>query len=501
MLLERISQVPVASLSQATKPTNQYYGLLCEVKEKTKFLDESYPDKKITLALRIFCIENNITETQRCKECGEITSLSADVGLFNDYCCKECRTKNNNKLPDDVIEKLSNYHWMYDQRITNRMSKEDIAAALNISITPVNFWLKKHDLNKQKYNEANPFTKAKLRDKDWLFQEHVTNHRTCEDIANEIGSTKSSVSLALGKHGIVTNPANSYDREPTYVSKPEIEIGEYVGSLGVEYKHSNRSILRDGEIDIIIPSHNFGIEHNGLYAHCYKPEESAYCRRKDRSYHRGKYLKAKNKGIHLMQFWGSQWIHQKDIVKSIISNKLGFAGKRYARKCVIVDVPNGIKNKFLDENHLQGADRSSIRYGLEFDGNLVALMTFNKTRYSKEYTWELSRFCCLKFHSVVGAFSKLLKHFRKTHEGSIVSYSDCMWSNGNVYEKNGFTCVRENGAGYHYVSKNCDKLIHRNNFRKSKIAVDGDTRTEEEIMFEKGYKKIFDAGNAVWVLT
>lgn len=495
-----IQNTKIAKLSQASRDTNPLHPIYKKIIDGTGFLDVSYPDKNISFSLRVKCILSGYTKTPVCAACENETSIKNYSSEFNQFCSDECRKKNNNVLPIEVYNKLNDYDWFYENRITNQLSYFDMGALLGISETPVREYARKHGLNKQKYNESSPFTKAKLRDKEFLYTEHVTNHRTCDDIAIEIGSSKATVSSYLAMHNIITNPSNSYDREPHTVSRQENEISEYIRSLGHDVETSNRTILNGYEIDIVIPALKIGIEHHGLYAHAYKPQEAEYSRRKDHTYHRMKYLLAKKNGYHLIQIFGDQWQFNQDIVKSVIASKLGNTKKIYARKCEIREIPNGIKNKFLNENHLQGQDRSSIRYGLECQGELVAVMTFNKTKYSKEFDWELTRYCGRKFHTVVGGFSKLLSHFRKNHTGSIVSYSDSMWSNGGAYEKNGFTLVRENKAGYFYVTPDRQHRIHRNNFRKSKISVVGDTRTEEEIMYENKYMKIFDAGNTVWAM-
>ena len=52
--------------------------------------------------------------------------------------------------------------------------------------------------------------------------------------------------------------------------------------------------------------------------------------------------------------------------------------------------------KFLEDNHLQGYANSKIRLGLYYNEELVSLMTFSKPRYTKNYDWELVRFCTLR---------------------------------------------------------------------------------------------------------
>ena len=129
---------------------------------------------------------------------------------------------------------------------------------------------------------------------------------------------------------------------------------------------------------------------------------------------------------------------------------------------------------------------------------IVAMMTFCKSRYNKNYIWELSRYACKIDTTVVGGFSKLLSQFRKIHYGSIISYADLTISNGNVYIKNGFMLIKKNPPGYSYVN-DFSKRYHRANFRKNKIAPN-DPRPEHEIMYEKGYYQIWDCGTLAFGL-
>ena len=56
--------------------------------------------------------------------------------------------------------------------------------------------------------------------------------------------------------------------QPTWTSKGETEIKEFIEGLGFEtYKGKNRKLLEGKEIDLIIPSVKIAIEYNGLYYH------------------------------------------------------------------------------------------------------------------------------------------------------------------------------------------------------------------------------------------
>jgi hypothetical protein len=146
-------------------------------------------------------------------------------------------------------------------------------------------------------------------------------------------------------------------------------------------------------------------------------------------------------------------------------------------------------------------DKSKFKYGLYFNDILVSVMTFAKPRYNKKYDWELTRFAVLKNHSVVGGFSKMLKHFKGFNKGTVISYADRTYSNGKVYKDNGFELININKPSYYYVKKNSEQRLHRSNFIKSKISNENDTRTEEEIMFDNNYHKIFDCGTLAFSIT
>jgi hypothetical protein len=102
--------------------------------------------------------------------------------------------------------------------------------------------------------------------------------------------------------------------------------------------------------------------------------------------------------------------------------------------------------------------------------------------------------------SVVGGFSKLLKQFRSKHSGKIISFSDCMWSWGDVYRVNGFRLSHYDEPSYYYVSPCYNFRYHHSQFKKPKNLPPDDKRTEEEIRFDDGYHKIFNAGLYAWIL-
>ena len=156
-------------------------------------------------------------------------------------------------------------------------------------------------------------------------------------------------------------------------------------------------------------------------------------------------------------------------------------------------------------NHLQGACKSSCRLGLFYDGELVSLMTFSKPRLPisstyTEGTWELTRFCNKINYVISGAASKLLSYFESNFLPKIIeTYSDNSHFDGKLYQMLGFEFKHLTKPGYWYLVNG--RRDYRFNWRKSKLVQLGadSTKTEEEIMSEWGYPRIYNAGNKKWI--
>lgn len=275
-------------------------------------------------------------------------------------------------------------------------------------------------------------------------------------------------------------------------SKGEDEMFQYILSICQDTIQRDRNLLDGEEIDIVVPSKRIGFEYNGLHWHSELT--------KDKNYHLQKTLKCNEKGYRLIHFFEDEWLHKKDIVKSIISSVLGGEiNKIFARKCEIKEVGFNDSRNFLDNNHLQGCCPSKCRYGLYFNGELVSLMAFGKSRHfvgNGKCKWELLRFCNKINTVVIGGASKLLKHFIKKHNPEeIISYADRRWSNGDLYNKLNFKKYNESKPNYCYIRNN--KRVYRFNLRKSVLIKKYNCppeMTEKEFCFQQKWYRIYDCG-------
>ena len=304
-------------------------------------------------------------------------------------------------------------------------------------------------------------------------------------------------------------PKCSYDDNK---SNSEKEISKFIKSFyNKSILESDRTILNGQELDIYLPENKIAFEFDGLYWHSDKF--------RDKDYHLNKTIECQKKGIRLIHIFEDEWINKNNIIKSKIKHILGYNDnpKIYARKCYIELIESHTKTSFLNDNHIQGDDNSSIRLGLWFpqdDGDvLISVMTFCKPRLSlgqksnSIYDYELSRFACDKDYRVIGAFGKLFAYFKKNYEfGSIITYADRRWSEGNVYATSNFILDHYSKPNYWYIPNNTNFREHRFKYRKQNLKklfpeLYDDTKTEFQIMKEAKYSKIYDCGNMVFIHT
>jgi hypothetical protein len=281
----------------------------------------------------------------------------------------------------------------------------------------------------------------------------------------------------------------------TNISVDEKEILSYIKTIyNDEILENDRTILDGKEIDIYLPEINLGIEFDGIYWH------SEISGGKDKHYHLNKTKLSLGKNIQLMHIWDWEWRCKRDIIKSILLSKIGKSKRIFARKCEIKQVINDEKSVFLNDNHIQGNDTSSIRLGLYYNDVLVSLMTFVKSRYDKKYQYELSRYCNILNTNVIGGASKLFNHFVKNYDvNSIVTYSDRRLFTGNLYNQIGMLFVDNTPSGYHYFHKNKGVPIERTHFQKhklkEKIEKFDSNLSEWQNMKINGYDRIWDCGH------
>ena len=179
--------------------------------------------------------------------------------------------------------------------------------------------------------------------------------------------------------------------------------------------------------------------------------------KQDKNYHLNKTIECEKIGYRLIHIFEDEWVNKQEIVKSKLLSIFNKEQESiYARKCIIKEIDIKIKNEFLNKTHIQGEDRANIKLGLFYENELVSVMTFCKSRFNKNYEWELSRYSSSKH--VIGSAGKLLKYFERIYKPkSLITYADRRYSQGNLYYRLGFILDHFSSPNYFYT-KNQIKL-------------------------------------------
>ena len=273
-------------------------------------------------------------------------------------------------------------------------------------------------------------------------------------------------------------------------SQFEYELRDWLKTFKIDIIMNDKKILNGKELDLYLPDYKLAIEFNGIYWH-------SELQGKDRNYHLNKTVECKNQDIQLIHIFEDEWLGKQDIVKSIVKGKLSLNDRIYARKCSLKEVDNKEAKIFYEENHLQGFINSKINIGLFYENKFISCLSFGKSRYNKQYDWEINRFANKLNVSVIGGFAKMLKYFENNYSGSIITYSDRRYFDGSIYRNNGFEELEVSQPNYFYTDKRrrYSRIQYQKHKLEEQLNVYDSNLTEWENMQLNGYDRIWDCGN------
>jgi len=413
--------------------------------------------------------------------CG--SKISFLNGKISKYCSKKCALSSSERRLKIIESKskenkeVSNFKRKHTMKqkygVEYNSQRQDIKSILSNTKLPDEIFLK-------------------LSDKTWLDNEYNVKKRSSVDIAKELNCYYSTVLYYCNLHEFKIRRTSNY-------SLVEVEIKQFIESLGFVVEHSNWELLDNLEVDLYIPSKKIAIEIDGLYWHSLgKGEET----KENKNKHLSKTNLLLDKGINLIHITDFEWNNKQNIVKNIIKNKLGLSTKIYARLCKVLEVDSKDTKEFLENNHIQGYCSSKVNYGIYHENELVMLCTFSSPRFNKKYDWELIRMATKSGLSIIGGASKLIYNFRKKHIGSIITYSDNRFGTGNVYSKCGFEFLSISSPGYFWTDGT--NVISRfktqkQNLKKWLVSFNEEL-SESDNMFNAKYKRFWDCGNRLFLL-
>ena len=334
----------------------------------------------------------------------------------------------------------------------------------------------------------------------WASVSHVSiesDNVTC--VCNSCNSEISVETQTIRKHQFSNTLCHTCFPIFRGSSKPEEELIQELLLISPELiiRRHDKTILENNlEIDIFLPEYNIAIEFDGLYWHS---DLAGYN-------HKKHLIKTENclaKNIQLIHIFENEWSLQRNIVVSRLRSILQKSERIYARQCSIQEITNKDAKAFITSNHIQGGIDCQYSIGLFFKNQLVSVMTFSKSRFNRNYEWELIRFASKLNTNVIGGAGKLLNFFEcsKTPK-TLISYADRRWSKGNVYKQLNFELTNISAPSYHYFKKTMI-LENRMKFQKHKLPSIlenfDETLTEWDNMKNNGYNRIWDCGNLVFV--
>lgn len=472
---------------------------------------------------------SNINVSCRCNSCGKkyIQRYSRNKEM-----CESCRRslmmKNNNYGTNNRLHDIPKKEDLLE--FINK-GKQFVATYYGVSIQTVNGWLAKYNIDIEKYcgtikkvpddfiENSSIMTLTELKNyyntsyrviQKWLDEKDIIlNGLTYKKEIppknelielNEKFNTKELASIYDTSPAVIIKWFRNYEvglkKHNAGTSKAEQELIETINKNGGNFI-SRKGILENKylELDGYDDTHNVAIEYCGLFWH-------SSAMQFDKKKHYEKWRQCSEKNIKLVTIFENEWSEKKEIVKSIIFNKINKSKNRiFARKCEIQEISSKEARLFHENNHLSGYVNSSINIGLFYENKLVSVMSFRKSRYDKSVDYEISRFSSILYTNVIGGGSKLLKYFEKKFKPrSLLSYSDLRIGKGNCYLNMGFEYCGITPPNYFYFHKtNKNKLYSRVAFQKHKLKekldIYNENLTEIENMKNSEYFQIYDCGN------
>lgn len=433
------------------------------------------------LSTRLIFIKNNITSLPVCKTCKIPHQYLNHKKQISNHCSKECYYKDY-----ELIQK--------NLSIVDQKEKVLKMKQTNLAKYGYEFQSQRKEnkliLQRSKLEKLNPEALELLNNKEWLLTEYNIKKLTASEIAKNLNVY----------YGTVIDYLKNYKVDIRHFinrSQIEKEIENILLNENLIVESNKKGLLfnKNLEVDIYLPDFKIAIEINGLYWHSTTKSD-----KESREKHLNKLNGCLNNNIQLMHFTDEQWITKKDICLSIIMNKVKNNHKIFARKCKIKNISFNEYNNFCEENHLAGKCLAKYRYGLFYQNELIQIMSFGKSRFTKT-KYEIIRLCSKKYYHVVGGASKLFNKFIKDFNPQTIStYSDRMIGEGNVYKNLGFNFLYNTRPGYMWNDGNISysRFQFQKHKLKDKLKNYDPTLSEKDNMINNGFRYFWNCGNNYW---
>lgn len=429
-----------------------------------------------------------------CHKCNAPVLLISTFKGFRKFCSKSCASSylnaihNADKNKRKGLIKFSKIENKLKEALTvyldpkNFLSLREVADQVGVPHSSLRKYATKSgkiriDIkSKRMKSEFKEQTDPRLFDVDYLTN-CSKKKMTLREVADEIGVAVNTVRLYALEFGVVFDGDSAGERQ----------IKDFIKEFDPDVKKT-RQLISPLELDVYSQKFNLAVEYNGSYWH----QEN----RVGKDYHLNKQVAAEKKGISLLQIFDYEWDQKRPIVESMIKSKINVNARINARDCYFVVLDKKTGSRFFDDNHLHGSVGCSHVFGLEHDGQIVAAMSFGRSRFQKDQ-FELLRFCNKIGVNVIGGFSKLFRNAEKRIQfNEIITYSHRRLFSGKAYHSVGFELIRETSPGYFWVNPRDGRKLSRYQTQKHKLNTE---QSETDYMTSQGFVKVFDCGQLVFL--
>jgi transposase-like protein len=465
--VEVATQSPL--VQQKTKQTNlEKYGTACSLqapkaKEKSRqAILEKYGVEYITQAPKI---KERIKQTNLERYGVEFPAQSTEI---------------KDKIKQTNLEKYGVEYSLQSPEIAEQIKKTNterhgvanpfLSEAIRQRIKQTNI---------EKYGEGNPFSSSEIKEK--IKQTNL--ERLGVEFPTQSPAIKEKICAALA--------------QKDYSSGPELELADFIRSLGYNVAKSYCGGANPCEIDIKVTDQTGNtvlcLEYNGDYFH-------SEARSGHRNYHLNKTEACiLQKKTHLIHVFDSEWQTKQEIVKNFIRSKLEKGVSIRASKCEVREITQEVAFAFCEANHLQGRPNTTILcLGLFYDGQLLSVATFSKPhRQNMEPHPHLSRYAILPGFRIHGGLSKLSQYaYHKL--GEFITFVHYRLSDGKSYEKAGYTNLGLSKPDYWYWDTKNHKVVSKQSRKKSVVKTPPNV-SESEHAAQDGLYKIWDCGKIKFI--
>ncbi|MCF8283742.1 MAG: hypothetical protein K9I48_02055 [Sphingobacteriales bacterium] len=155
-------------------------------------------------------------------------------------------------------------------------------------------------------------------------------------------------------------------------------------------------------------------------------------------------LFAFKQNIKLLHIREEQWLEKPEFIKSRLESIFETNTKIHARQCKIRRIEKPEYDEFMNKHHMLQTAKTKFKFGLFKGDDLLAVMGISGGRWMTQETdlrksFEIIRFASVSNITVVGGFSKLLKHIEnELNVEEWMSYFDLDFVSSNVYKRLGF---------------------------------------------------------------